>query len=45
MAEWQGMEIHWRKGHCGTHLGKRRLRVDGGLEINIVYFANVSGAS
>lgn len=46
MAEWQGMEASVGErvtGH-GTRLGQRRLRTDGGLEINIVYFANVAGA-
>lgn len=29
---------------CGSHMAKRRLKVDDAWEINVVYFANVSGA-
>lgn len=45
MAEWQGMEASAgeRVTVHETCLGKRRLRTDGGLEISIVYFANVAG--
>ena len=30
---------------CGTHMAKRRLKVDDAWEINVVYFANVSETS
>ena len=28
----------------GTHVAKRRLQIDDALEINVVHFADVSGA-
>lgn len=44
LGTWQGGSAAEERSLSVTHVGEKRLKVDGGLEINAVYFADVSRA-